>query len=212
MVLLWQAEDSYVPPFYKGKALPTPDSKVKVVAMPEVKNGTQMVNPINMVYVWKQDYTNNQDGSGYGKNFFTYTNDYLDNSNNVSVTASTTDQQYSSGASINIGTYQPKIEFYKDDANLGTLWENTLPDGHAIQGDEVMEAAPYFISPQDLRIPSLTFSWFINDAAIAVNVFNKNLMPLKVQPGTSGTSIIRLEINNDDKIFETASKEISVSF
>src|SRR3989344_5564313 len=26
MVLLWQANDSYVPPFYKGKALPTPDS------------------------------------------------------------------------------------------------------------------------------------------------------------------------------------------
>ena len=83
MVLLWQANDSYVPPFYKGKALPAPDSEVKVVAMPEVKNGSSNVPPQNMVYRWKKDYTNNVDGSGYGKNFFLFTNDYLENSNNI---------------------------------------------------------------------------------------------------------------------------------
>ncbi|KKQ28022.1 MAG: hypothetical protein US41_C0011G0015, partial [Parcubacteria group bacterium GW2011_GWB1_37_13] len=100
MVLLWQANDSYVPPFYKGKALPAPDSEVKVVAMPEVKSN---ILPQNMTYYWKKDYTNNVDGSGYGKNFFLYTNDYLENSNNISVTASTIDQKYSFDANINIG-------------------------------------------------------------------------------------------------------------
>ena len=34
MILLWQATDSYVPPFYRGKELPTAESEVKVVAMP----------------------------------------------------------------------------------------------------------------------------------------------------------------------------------
>jgi hypothetical protein len=33
-----------------------------------------------------------------------------------------------------------------------------------------------------------------------------------VQAGVSGTSKINLEINNNYKIFETASKEINVSF
>jgi hypothetical protein len=212
MVLLWQAEDSYVPPFYKGKAFPAPDSKVKVVAMPEVKNGSQIVNPANMVYAWKQDYNNNQDGSGYGKNSFSYTNDYLDNSNNIDVVASTTDQKYSSEANINIVTYQPKIEFYKNDPNMGTLWEQALSDGHTISGDEIMEAAPYFISPKDIRIPSLVWNWFINDNMVNTFGFRKNLMSLKVQPGISGTSKIRLEISNNNKIFETASKEINVNF
>jgi hypothetical protein len=36
MVLLWQADDSYVPPFYKGKAMPSAQSEIKVVAMPEI--------------------------------------------------------------------------------------------------------------------------------------------------------------------------------
>src|SRR6185295_8034931 len=134
MVLLWQATDSYVPPFYKGKAMPSPDSTVKVVAMPEVKSGSTYINPQNMVYTWQQDYTNSQDGSGYGKNSFVYTTDYLEDSNTISVLASTTDEQHSSQASVNIGMTEPKILFYKNDTNLGTIWENALGNPHRIQG------------------------------------------------------------------------------
>jgi hypothetical protein len=212
LVLLWQADDSYVPPFYRGKAMPTPESEVKVVAMPEVQNGAQAVRPESMVYAWKKDYTNNQDGSGYGKNSFAYVSDYLDDSNNITVTASTTDQKYSSEASIDIQAFKPKIVFYKNDPNLGTLWEQALSNGHVITGDEILEAAPYFISPADIRIPSLVFSWFINTEQVAASGTQKNLMPLKVQPGTSGTSNIRLQIESTNKIFETAEAEIKINF
>ncbi len=212
MVLLWQADDSYVPPFYKGKALPSPESEVKVVAMPEIRSGSQTMSPSNLVYTWKQDYNNAQDASGYGKNSFTYVNDYLDSSNNIDVVASTTDQTSSSEASIDIGTYQPKIVFYKNDAKLGTLWELALADGHKVTGDETIQAAPYFISPGDIRIPTLAWTWSINDSPVTIESFQQNLMPLKVQSGTSGTSKIDLQINNTYKIFENVSKEINVNF
>ena len=212
VLLLWQAGDSYVPPFYKGKALPTPDSQIKIVAMPEIKNGTGFVDPKNMVYAWKQDYTNNQNASGYGKNSFTYVNDYLENSSNVSVVASTVDQKYSSEASINVGTTDAKILFYKNDASLGTIWEQALSDGYKIDGDAIIEAAPYFISPQDIRIPTLTWVWSINDNMVDVTGVKKNSLPLKVQEGTSGTSKIKLDIENKYRIFGTASGEFSVTF
>lgn len=212
MVLLWQANDSYVPPFYKGKAMPTPDSAVKVVAMPEIRTGSQMVNPKNMTYDWKEDYNNSAGASGYGKSSFTYVNDYLDDSNNISVVASTIDQNFSSSSSIDIGTTAPKIVFYKNDPTLGTLWENALSDGHLIQGEEIIEAAPYFISPRDIRIPSLTWDWSINDSPVNITGFSKNLMPLRAEAGISGTSKIKLEINNIYKLFESASKEMSVEF
>lgn len=212
MALLWQANDSYVPPFYKGKALPMPDSEIKVVAMPEIKNNGNMVSPQNMTYTWKLDYTNNPEGSGYGKNYFIYSNDYLEDINNINVVVNTIDQKYSAEGNINIGTNNPKILFYKNDANLGTVWEQALKDGHKIQGDEVIEAAPYFISPKDIRIPTLTWDWSINDSLISVLSFRPNLIPLKVQEGTSGTSKIRLEINNKYKIFATTSQEINVEF
>ncbi len=113
LTMLWEAMDSYVPPFYKGKALPVLDSEIKVVAMPEIISGSSMVNPKNMAYTWRKDYSNEQAASGYGKNYFIYLNDYLESSNNVEVTASTTDQRYSSRGSINVGTFSPKISFYR---------------------------------------------------------------------------------------------------
>ena len=211
-VLLWQANDSYVPPFYKGKAMPTPESEVKVVAMPEIKSGSQAVDPKNMVYAWKKDYSNDQEASGYGKNYFVFLNDYLDSSNNISVTASTVDQKYSSGADIEVGTTQPKVLFYRHDTDLGTIWEQALGNGHKILGDTIIEAAPYFVSPKNLRVPFLTWNWFINDNPVSISGFRKNLMPVTVEAGVSGTSKIKLEIANSVKIFGKASKEISVEF
>ena len=208
MVLLWQANDSYVPPFYKGKAMPTADSEVKVVAMPEV-NGA---NSKNMTYVWKKDYSNDQEASGYGKNFFLYINDYLEDSNTISVTASTLDQNYSSEASINIGTAEPKILFYKNDNMLGTIWEKALANPHKIQSEEIVEASPYFISPKEIQNPRLIWSWFINDSLVNIQGFKKNLMPLRTESGIFGTSRLRLEIENRDKIFQTAEKGINIEF
>src|SRR3989344_3819496 len=86
-LLLWQAIDSYVPPFYRGKALPSPDSRIKVVAMPEIKIGSGIANASDMAYSWKLDYTNDQAGSGYGKSFFIFNNDFLEKSNSVPVVA-----------------------------------------------------------------------------------------------------------------------------
>lgn len=212
MILLWQATDSFVPPFYKGKALPTPDSEVKVVAMPEIKTSSGFADFKNMTYSWQKDYTNDTDSSGYGKNSFLFVNDYLDDSNNVSVVASTTDQKYLARGSIDIGMTQPKIVFYKNDNNFGTIFEKALENQHKVQNTETIVAIPYFISPKELLHPKLIWNWSINDNPVTLTTFEKNIMPLKVQEGTSGISKIDLEIRNQDKIFESVSKEINIEF
>lgn len=211
-VLLWQVKDSYAPPFYKGKTLPSAESLIKVVALPEIKSDSGAVNPKSMTYVWKKDYTNNPGGSGYGKNSFTYLSDYLDDSNNVEVTAGTIDKKYSSKASVNIEIIKPKIVFYKKDIRLGTIWELALSDGHKIMGEEVVEAAPYFISQNDLRMPDIIWKWFINNESVSAPIYKPNTLPLAAQAGTSGTAKIKLEINNARKIFENATKEINIIF
>jgi hypothetical protein len=78
MTLLWQANDAYVPPFYKGKALLTEGSDVKIVAMPEIKSGSGTINPKNLTYSWKKDYTNDPDGSGYGIHSYVFMSDFLE--------------------------------------------------------------------------------------------------------------------------------------
>lgn len=212
MVVLWQADDSYVPPFYKGKALPTPDSTVKIVAMPEIKVSSGYLSPKNMTYSWRKDFTNDEQASGYGRNYFSYISDYLDASNYIEVNATTVDGKYSSTSNITVGTFQPKLLFYKNDENIGTKFENTITDGHQIVDKEILFAAPYFISPQDIRNPRLVWTWSINGGQITNPELQKNLLPLQVQSGVSGTSAVKLEIENMDKVFQTATKEIDVQF
>ncbi|MCE9549257.1 hypothetical protein K8Q98_02550 [Candidatus Nomurabacteria bacterium] len=211
-VLLWQANDSYVPPFYKGKALPTRDSEIKVVAMPEIKVGGTMVDPKTMTYNWKKDYSNETESSGYGKNFFTYINDYLENSNNIDVTALTVNQQYSSNANIDISNIEPELIFYIKSPDTGVAWETAITNGYTVKNGESIVAAPYFISPKDIRRPEFAFNWSINDNPVTLQSFVKNFIPLKVEEGTSGTSKLRLDIENNSKIFQTISKEIELNF
>ena len=212
MTMLWQANNSYVPPFYKGKAMPSPNSEIKVVALPEVKNGSTFVDPKNMTYAWQLDGTNDANNSGYGKNYFVYTSDYLDNSNNASVTATTLNQSYSTDGSIDVTTTNPKIEFYKNDPSMGTLWEQALSDGYHVSGNEIIQAAPYFVSPKDLRIPFLNFAWSINDQQINTPIYSKNLLPISAQTGTSGTAKIDLTVNNIHDLTQTISRELNVNF
>ncbi|HEY4494094.1 MAG TPA: hypothetical protein VJB95_01520 [Candidatus Paceibacterota bacterium] len=212
LALLWQATGSYVPPFYRGKALPSAESEIKVVAIPEIRTGGVKVSPKNMTYEWKKDYNNMPGDSGYGKNFFYFVSDYLDDSSNVSATASTVDGGNSSSASVAIGTFLPKLSFYKQDEKTGTVWEHTLNDSANIEGSATLVAVPYYISVTDIRIPTLVWRWSINGLDVATRGGMKNILPLQAPVGTSGTSKVKLEIENSGKIFESVSKEINVNF
>lgn len=213
MILLWQASDSYVPPFYKGKALPVSDSKIKVVAMPEIKTSANTsVNPKNMNYVWKKDLNNQPNESGYGKNFFIYSGSFLDSSNSISAIATTGDQKSQAEGQINITPTNPEIVFYKNDTSMGVLLDQALSNQYQIQGEETLAAIPYFISPKEIGRPELIWNWYINGILVENKNSKSNMIPLQVAGDSSGISTLKLEIENSYKIFQTAKKEISIQF
>lgn len=212
MVMLWQANDSYVPPFYKGKALPMASSEIKVVAVPEVESNGRTVDPKKMSYYWKKNYTNQQASSGYGKDSFKYINDYLDDSNTISVTAQSPTGGSASEGTVTIEVTEPQVVFYKEDPVFGTIWEHALPGSYKISQEEVIFAAPYFMSPKELIRPDILWSWSINDAPVTVSGYAQNIIPLKTVSGISGVSKLKLDIENRYNIFKTASKEINIQY
>lgn len=66
--LSWSAS-SFVPPEYKGRALPTQGSKIKIVASPL----NSSVNPEKMIYLWLLDNEEQGWANGKGKNYFSFT-------------------------------------------------------------------------------------------------------------------------------------------
>ncbi|MDQ5883288.1 MAG: hypothetical protein QG654_201, partial [Patescibacteria group bacterium] len=87
--VLWEVSGGYEPPFYKGKIVPTKGSKIKVVAIPQIKNEKGIVlDAKNFIYAWRKDGSNFPGQSGYGLNSFVYSPAILDRNNSIEVSAS----------------------------------------------------------------------------------------------------------------------------
>lgn len=66
--LLWESLDSYVPPFYKGRSLPSREGLIKITAVPSLRNSIgSKLDESDLVYSWSQNYNPIQKFSGYGK-------------------------------------------------------------------------------------------------------------------------------------------------
>lgn len=75
--ILWQAIHSYTPPFYKGKALPTNEGIVKIIALPDFQVGTKTVTPKNVIYNWKRNFQPVTQASGYGRSSISIKQSFL---------------------------------------------------------------------------------------------------------------------------------------
>ncbi|MES2023455.1 MAG: hypothetical protein V4439_02115 [Patescibacteria group bacterium] len=211
MDLLWEAYDSYAPPFYKGKKLVPSEGSFKVVAIPNLQSRGQRIPSSNLSYNWKQDNEAQQDLSGYGKDYYVFKNNYLDNDNTVEVTASSVAGNSVSTKSITLTPGNPKIVFYEKDPTTGIKWEKSLQNGFFIpQGGTSIVAMPYFFSPNDISSSDMTFDWSFNGSDINTPS-TKNI--LSVKPGTTaGQTAIKVNIKNATTYFQELEKELDVSF
>ncbi len=201
--LLWEAADSYVPPFYKGKAMPSSEATIKVVAIPNIKteNGIKL-KPGDFSYSWKRNYTVDQTDSGFGKNSCSCKGSYLKNEEKISAIASSLDN-HTSESTVSITTGNPKIIFYENNPADGIKYEQALNGTFSLKNDSVIIAEPYFFSPKDPNSDDLSYKWQLNSQDISTPE-RKNSLPLK-PGGQSGSANLSLIITSVSKLFESAS-------
>jgi hypothetical protein len=203
--LVWEAVDSYVPPFYKGKALVSQEGTVKVVALLNSSKSS------GASYNWKLDGKGSQMFSGYGKSAYFFKKSYLDKTNKVSVSISNLLNESIGSASLEIGNSNPKILFYKKDPYLGTIWEKSLSDYFTIDpSGETIVVEPYFISPKNINSSDLKLSWELGGSNITTPS-TKNELSIKPQTN-GGNSKIKVTAENIKSMFLNISKEINVKF
>lgn len=210
--ILWEAVDSYVPPFYRGKTLVGYEGTFKVVAIPNINNINGKINPNNLSYKWKEDEVVRQSSSGWGQSSLIFKNNYLDKENEIKVEVSDISGKLKSEGRITLQTYTPKILFYKKDPSLGIQMNKTITDGYTVNKEgETLVAVPYFFSPKNLESSILSFSWYLGGEKIKTPSI-KNEISVKPTEGKSGSSRIRLFISNARTLFQEGEKEVLVNF
>jgi hypothetical protein len=207
--MLWEAVDSYTPPFYKGKALVSSQGKVKVVAIPSF--GEQSKGK-NLSYTWSKDSKSQPQFSGWGKNYITFQNSYLDTINEVSVKISDLLGKTSGSGSLSLTVTKPKILFYKYDTLLGVEWTKTLENGFFVSSaGESIVAEPYFFSEDNINSSNLSFEWFINGQKTDTQEI-KNILSVRLENDSHGSAVIKTTVENTDTLFQEAENQVRINF
>ncbi len=175
--ILWQATDSYTPPFYKGKALPSTESIVKIIALPTFQTGTQIVSPKNVIYNWKRNFEPVTAASGYGKNIISIKQSYLTDQERISVVANEPTEGGTAQASLLVKPFDPKIVFYRKDPLLGIDFHNGIDKEMQLSTDDTtLVAMPYFVSPKNILDPDLSYVWKLNDTEISTPAIKNQIV------------------------------------
>ncbi|HEY0980407.1 MAG TPA: hypothetical protein VGE18_03310 [Candidatus Paceibacterota bacterium] len=136
--LLWEAADSYTPPFYKGKALPTTNSLIRVTGIPSASA------PKQMVYNWSRNQSALGASSGYGKSSLLFRNSELDPVESISLEAIS--GAFNGSASTSITPGDPSVVAYQKNEGFidyANGESNTINTG---QSGLVLRFEPYFFS------------------------------------------------------------------
>lgn len=207
--LVWEA-NSYVPPFYKGKALHSRQGNLKVVAMPEfVKNGRRIA-PENLVYEWSNKVDVYQNQNGYGKNVLTLNGSLLGRTENIEVLVTDPVNNLVAEGFIDVSPVSPEIVFYQNDPYYGHIFDTAITGSFNLKTDEVqIMAAPYFFTKE--RDGRLKYEWMLNGTSVPNLLGSKTAIFRKPEKET-GRSVISLRMENTNRILQQADGSLEMQF
>lgn len=209
--LLWEAS-TYTPPFYKGKALFTPEADVTFIALPNMLANGSKVASNKAVYKWSVDYRVEGDKSGLGKNIFNYTGAIILSPHVFKVEAyASANPNVIAKSEFVLDAVSPSVNIYEDHPLYGILFNKSLLNPFNMNDTEKrVSAYPYFFSTNN-RNSSLTYDWTINDEKIPVPTTETAVSFRKAATDT-GTAVVKVRVNSTKKLLQEAFGVVSLYF
>ena len=212
MSMMWEAVDSYVPPFYEGKKLPSRQGIVKIVAIPNFMVNGKTLDPANAVFSWKRNSNVVTTASGYGNDALVIKHNPLNAVEKIQATASDVNNTAQATAGITVPFFDPKILFYQTNPTTHINSPIALGSLNLGTGSAIITAEPFFFSVPNNNQTVLPFNWTMNGTAITLPN-NQTPQTLVLQnPGGNGNSSIDLNIASNISNFQTAENSLFVSF
>lgn len=205
--LLWEA-DTYTPPFYKGKALPTFKSMVKMTAIP--RKNSYSSSPSAFYYKWTYNRIEGL-GEALGMSSTLIRSGWPNSSVPVTVNVSIPNTEWKGAETVNIPGYNPKIVLYEQQPLLGTLFHRALtPSTKGVGNTFSVRAVPYFFSTDNYLNKDLVYSWNINGETVQTSAEPTNVELVKNGKGAEQFDV-NLRIQNPKRILQEGRISSSVT-
>ncbi len=199
--------ETRTPHFYRGGALPSAGSPVRLVAQPSLYTaGGTLVTPSTIVYTWRIGTKVAASGRGRAmlETAMPRTGDL-----EVSVTAEVTDGSARHTSYERIRPAQPAVIFYEDNPLYG-IARTALPTAFTLLDEEIsVRAEPYFVSRSIFS--AAQYDWQINNTVVANPNADPQVITLR-KTGGEGAADVSFAIRNLNALLQAASGSFLMYF
>jgi hypothetical protein len=209
--LLWEA-DSYVPPFYLGRALPGSNSMIRVLAIPHFvqQNGSELASS-DIDFTWKLNGAVLEAQSGVGESSVVVPAAILYGSDTVTVDAFASGSSLSGEATVSVRTADPQLVLYEDSPLFGIMYHQALSQSsNAGEAETSFAAVPYFTETSSPNDPALAYEWSVDGSPVTADPQDPSEVTINAQ--SQGTAQIGLSLSNPSDPFFSANGSWQVAF
>ena len=213
VTLVWEA-DTTVPPLYRGKALYSAGSPLRVVAYPTVVVGGSRVAASSLSFKWERGGEPVVSYSGTGRSVYSFLGDQLQPQEVISVDVYFGAALVARGSTV-IPATPPQLLFYERDPLRGVLYDRALLGGVSLGAREVtLRAEPYYFSNDSMRAGLLVYEWKLGDSVVGGPESAQGVLTLR-QTGEGagqGSVEVSLQNNDPDALVQSASALLRIFF
>jgi hypothetical protein len=199
--LVWEAE-TFTPPFYRGKALFSHQSTVRVVAVPHLKpsSGGPELDPRKLSYTWRKNGTVLGSDSGYGKQVLRVTGPTIIKPVELSVTVASIDGGMAASSAVALESIRPMVLLYETDPFLGIRYDRTIGTLISEAPKEItLLAAPFFFSKTDREAGKVSIRWLANGSEVASG--SEESVTFRKESG-QGEAVVSVSVENKSRIYQ----------
>jgi hypothetical protein len=205
--VLWEA-DTYTPPFYKGKAMPTYKSKIKVVAL-----SSEDSSNATYTYVWKNGRITIDDGaSGYGKSTYMVEAGYPEVPMTIGLALESVGGSTKYEGTLRITPVDPEVISYPLHPLYGANYAQAIGADVSTLDELMVRSEPYFFSQDDIQNHKLQYTWSINGIRVFEAGQNGRDHAFSKPEGASGLSRIEIFIQNTERWMQKAADGFNIIY
>jgi len=214
VTLVWEA-DTYTPAFYRGRALYSSGSTIRVEAIPYFVNiQGRRYDASELIYTWSRNITVLGNQSGVGRSSLVTQGPKFFGTDIISVEVSTPDGTQVARSAAQIRTIDPTVTLYERDPLLGTLYFRAITSSYTFGGSSQFEvqAVPYFMDAKNENSDALQYSWRVNNTSVAGLREAPSILNIRLDSEEDIDTRINVVIDHARHLLQTAKGSLRVSF
>jgi hypothetical protein len=194
--------DSYTPPFYRGRALPSAGTTLHMQAIARVRDAHGLYRELpGLLYTWRQDGRVVGSASGINHATAALQAPGLYAVSTIEVSIESSDHSYAGSASITIPSNDPFVLLYENNPLLGVAYYHALGGQIAIGHTEAtFTAVPYFAVVNSANDTRLNYRWTVNGSSVTASASDPSEITLNAK-NSSGLASMELTISHAQNIF-----------